>query len=286
MSDSRILVVDDEERTRTYICDGLSALGITDHAICAATAEEALAEADRAPVDLVISDVRMPGLNGLDLIRYLRQSHPDTRIILITGYSTRDIERAALSLAVEALLKKPFALEALGQAVRIALKDTRPTLPASLPAHSAEPIQHQISLLKRDTGAQWIGLLSPVGQIVSETELHTDVAGTLRALAQQGWADMMTSISNRGGPCFLYIESQPHDIYLTCIDRNYCLVLLFDRRWQSSRIGAVWLSARQAMPELAAALATEPLLSSPGPQLSLLASVDYLKTQSIPTFEP
>ena len=108
MSDSRILVVDDEERTRTYICDGLSALGITDQARGVSTAEEALAEADRGPIDLVISDVRMPGLNGLDLARYLHQSHPTIRVILITGYSTRDIERTAVALSVEALLKKPF----------------------------------------------------------------------------------------------------------------------------------------------------------------------------------
>jgi two-component system response regulator (stage 0 sporulation protein F) len=221
MSDSRILVVDDEERTRTYICDGLSALGITDNAVCAATAEEALAEADRAPVDLVISDVRMPGLNGLDLIRYLRQSHPNTRVILITGYSTRDIERTALSLAVEALLKKPFALEALGQAVRAALISAHSAAPIILPADSMETISRQIGLLKRDTGAQWIALFNSVGQIVAETDPRNDVDETLRTIDQRGWTTMLTSISGQSGPCFLYIEGQPHDIYLTCVDQNH-----------------------------------------------------------------
>src|SRR5512135_818462 len=123
MSSVRILVVDDEPHTRTFICDGLSALGITDDAQSVSTADEALEEISRHTPDLVITDVRMPGLNGLDLARYLRQTYPQTKVIVVTGYSTRDIERTTLALSVTALLKKPFGLDNLGDIVRQALSN-------------------------------------------------------------------------------------------------------------------------------------------------------------------
>ena len=88
------------------------------------TADEALAEISRHVPDLVITDVRMPGLNGLDLARYLRQTYPETKVIVVTGYSTRDIEKTALALSVTALLKKPFGLDTLGEIVRKALSNS------------------------------------------------------------------------------------------------------------------------------------------------------------------
>ena len=111
-----------EGPTRNFIVDGLGALGITDHAIGVASAEDALAAAAEIPPDLVISDIRMTGLNGLDLARFLHQSHPNTKVILITGYSTRDIEKAAKVDCRKAyagaglLAVVPLAADALGKA--------------------------------------------------------------------------------------------------------------------------------------------------------------------------
>ena len=280
MSDSRILVVDDEERTRTYICDGLSALGITDQARGVATAEEALAEADREPIDLVISDVRMPGLNGLDLARYLHQSHPTTRVILITGYSTRDIERTAVALSVEALLKKPFALDQLGEAVRNALRLKRPSQPAIIPTASEESIPRQIKLIQRDTGAQWIGLMNASGKVIMDTGANDELSTLLTQIEYQGWSPMIASISDQTGPCFLYVEGQPYDVYITSLDRSHCLIMIYDRRWQTSRIGAVWLSARHAMQTLTGLLSIPP---SP-PRLAQPVIPDY--AQHSPMIEP
>src|SRR5512139_20039 len=159
MRSANILVVDDEPHTRTFICDGLSALGIADDALGVATADEALAEISRHQPDLVITDVRMPGLNGLDLARYLRQTYPETKVIVVTGYSTRDIERTTLALSVTALLKKPFGLDNLGDVVRKALGNGSQAAKsvgaiAQLPV---EPLQVQIGILKRNAGALWVG---------------------------------------------------------------------------------------------------------------------------------
>jgi CheY-like chemotaxis protein len=256
MSDSLILVVDDEERTRTFICDGLTTLGITQRAIGVSSAEAALAEADRSAVDLVISDVRMPGLNGLDLARQLHQTHPATPVILITGYSTRDIERAASALFVEALIKKPFGLDILANTVQAALQTAHLTRLPSV--ESNEVIQQQLNLLKRDSGAGWIGLLDATGSIVVKTSSIDAISSVVEAIDPRAWWQLTRSIANQSGAGFVYVERPTDDVYVINVEGGYFLALIYDQRWQASRIGAVWLSARQTADNLTRLLTNQP----------------------------
>jgi CheY-like chemotaxis protein len=269
MNDTRILVVDDEGPTRNFIVDGLNALGITDHAVGVASAEDALASAARQAPDLVISDIRMTDLNGLDLARYLHQSHPQTKVILITGYSTRDIEKAAAGLGVDALLRKPFGLDALGEAVRTALNRVSPTADEQgLSPAKLETLTRQIDILKRDAGAQWIGLLDKDGQLVIHAGSTDEFDELLNQVTTRGWAGTIAATAATLGACFLYIEGQPHDIYLASIDRSYCLTFIYDRRWQNNRVGAVWLTAKHGAQELARVLSNQPLTGPPRPAVT------------------
>lgn len=264
MDGIRILVVDDESPTRNFIVDGLGALGITDSAIGVASAEDALAAAAEAAPDLVISDIRMTGLNGLDLARFLHQNHPNTKVILITGYSTRDIEKAATALSVDALIRKPFGLDALGDAVRTALN--RPRLIADehgLPPAKFEALTRQIDILKRDIGAQWIGLLDKQSQIVIQAGASDELTELLGWLTGRNWVTNLSAAAEDIGSYFLYIEGQPHDLYLTSIDHCYCLVFIYDRRWQTNRVGAVWLTAKHSVQELARLLSNQSTTSPP-----------------------
>jgi CheY-like chemotaxis protein len=252
MRSAHILVVDDEPHTRTFICDGLSALGITDEALGVSTADEALAEISRHRPDLVITDVRMPGLNGLDLARYLRQTYPETKVIVVTGYSTRDIERTTLALSVTALLKKPFGLDNLGEIVRKALGNGSQA--AKSVGESAlqpvEPLRMQISILKRNAGALWVGLYTTVGELIAHTGFDANLDRAVDEILPPTWPGQFAQFTGRGGPCFLFVDRQPHDIYLSSVGSDHCVALIYDRRWQSSRMGAVWLTARRSAQEM------------------------------------
>jgi CheY-like chemotaxis protein len=253
MSSARILVVDDEPHTRTFICDGLSALGIADDALGVSTADEAIAEISRHIPDLVITDVRMPGLNGLDLARYLRQTFPETKVIVVTGYSTRDIERTAMALSVTALLKKPFGLDTLGEVVRKTLSNgsqTTKSIGENVPL-SVEPLERQVSILKRDTGALWVGLYTATGQLIAHTGFDDNLDRTVDQILLPIWPGQVAQFVERGGPCFLFIDRQPHDIYLSSVGADHCVALIYDRRWQTNRMGTVWLTARQSAQEMA-----------------------------------
>ena len=260
MRSAHVLVVDDEPHTRAFICDGLSALGITDDALGVSTADEALAEISRHMPDLVITDVRMPGLNGLDLARYLRQTYPETKVIVITGYSTRDIERTALALSVTALLKKPFGLDNLGDIVRKALSNGSQATPSigEIAPPPMEPLALQISILKRNAGALWVGLYTAVGQLIAHTGFDDNLDRTVDQIMLPTWPGQFAQFAERGGPCFLFIDRQPHDIYLSSVGIDHCVALIYDRRWQTSRMGAVWLTARQSAQEMARLLRPSP----------------------------
>lgn len=256
MSAARILVVDDEPHTRDFVCDGLNALGITSDAVGVSTAEEALSEVARLRPDLVITDIRMPGLNGLDLARYLRQNHPETKVIVVTGYSTRDIEKTATALAVTALLKKPFGLDTLGEVVRQAL--TPSPLPQLVnetirPAH--DPLERQLAILQRDTGALWVGLFNLENQLMFHTSLDQQFDRPIEQIIHPVWPDQIAQITRQGGACFWLVELPPYDIYLCSIGKAHCLTLVYDRRWQTHRIGTVWLTTRQSVQDLAGVLA-------------------------------
>jgi len=72
----------------------------------------------REPVDLIISDIRMPGANGLDVISALRRQDTDTPVILITAFGDPDTHLEAYRLGAVMVLNKPFDMEDLRLVVR------------------------------------------------------------------------------------------------------------------------------------------------------------------------
>lgn len=116
-----ILVVDDEEDLTWGISRSLSntKFNLTVHT--ASSGDEAVTLLSEQAFDLVISDFRMPGKNGLDLILYVRQRHPETRIILMTAYGSQDILRKAEERGSFFYIEKPFDMGYLKQLVFEAL---------------------------------------------------------------------------------------------------------------------------------------------------------------------
>ena len=119
----RIYLVDDEQP----VLDGLSATirkFFPDVDICgyAKSGRDAVEGVAREKPDIVLMDVRMPGMSGLDALRELRRLAPDTLPILLTAYERFDIAREAFGLGVYDYLVKPVEQETLAQAVRGALE--------------------------------------------------------------------------------------------------------------------------------------------------------------------
>jgi len=113
-----ILVVDDEadveELFRQQFRRDIRAGRFTmQFAQSAPTALQLIAEASEAKIILILSDINMPGMSGLDLLPKAKAVRPDVPIIMITAYGDPDTERKALENGAEALLTKPVDFAAL-----------------------------------------------------------------------------------------------------------------------------------------------------------------------------
>ncbi len=112
---ARILIIDDEPEVRSVLCD---LLGASYECAGACSAREALAllRAEEH-FDLVISDIMMKGMSGLEMVPHVRELAPETLIIMISG--TQTIESAVESLRVGAFdyITKPFDLQLVERVV-------------------------------------------------------------------------------------------------------------------------------------------------------------------------
>ncbi|WP_275983490.1 response regulator [Paenibacillus hamazuiensis] len=119
-----ILVVDDEPLTRTGIGKTLEAWSAgRHHIVCAGSGAEALAILNGRPVHLLITDIRMPELSGLDMVEKLRSQGQKLVVIVISGHPDFQYAQTAIQLGVVNYLLKPIhkrkLLDAVEQALRI-----------------------------------------------------------------------------------------------------------------------------------------------------------------------
>ena len=115
----RVLVVDDERKMRRLLQMLLETLGL--ESVAADTGEEALALAQTEHFDLVMTDLRLPAMSGLDLLRALRESDAAIPVIVLTAYGSVQSAVEAMKLGAFDYVLKPFDVEAVEQIVRNAL---------------------------------------------------------------------------------------------------------------------------------------------------------------------
>lgn len=123
-----LLVLDDEADMLQLVRRGLELDGYVVHT--AASAEEAATVLRREKVDLLLLDLRLPGMSGLDLMRKLRNDGSQVRMVVISAHSSVSTVEEAMTLGAAAYLVKPFELKDLRRAVRSALEENRPPAPA------------------------------------------------------------------------------------------------------------------------------------------------------------
>jgi len=114
---AKILIIDDDHLVLTSI---RMVLAYDDHEVLTASdGEEGIRICNEEPVDLVITDLKMPEKNGLEVIEHLQQNHPDTPIIAVSAY--HDFYFQARQAGVARVLAKPFGKDMLAEMVEEAL---------------------------------------------------------------------------------------------------------------------------------------------------------------------
>jgi len=123
-----ILLVEDEETVRRVTGRLLAKLGYD--VLSAADAQEALDvfDAKGDEIDLVLTDIVMPGLTGVEMAELLRRKRPGLRVLFMSGYASRDLGRE-LQSPPEPFLPKPFSLQQLAASIERALEEGAGTTP-------------------------------------------------------------------------------------------------------------------------------------------------------------
>jgi len=111
----RILIVEDDEEMRYLLKDFFMEEGFEIDAV--SNGSEAFRRLVKEPFDLVITDIRMPGLTGLDILPGIKKLQPETSIIVITAFGSEEVHRRAFERGATAYLEKPIHFHKLRELV-------------------------------------------------------------------------------------------------------------------------------------------------------------------------
>jgi two-component system response regulator PilR (NtrC family) len=132
----KVLVVDDDDTIRDTLYDLLS-----EEYLCqtAETAEKAFARLEADSYDVLLTDISMPGLSGLELLGHVRQKFPNTPVIIISGIGDQEYAQGLIKLGAFDFLLKPFSLEVVEKTVKRAVEYRRRSLEDASSAQIREP---------------------------------------------------------------------------------------------------------------------------------------------------
>lgn len=120
---ARVLVVEDEPGVRDFVKRGLLSVG--HHVVVAEDGQQALERLAQERFDLMVTDIVMPGLDGIALSLKAAKEYPELKILMMTGYATERQRTHNLETLIHTVLAKPFSLKALITAVDHALHNAR-----------------------------------------------------------------------------------------------------------------------------------------------------------------
>ena len=115
-----IMLIDDDEWIRDSLCIFFESEGC--HITALETAEEGMEAIKKHDYDILVTDYRLPGMDGLEFLRHVRGTQPHIMTILITAYKSEDIVSEAIKLGVQDFIDKPFTAQTIEESLSRLLK--------------------------------------------------------------------------------------------------------------------------------------------------------------------
>ncbi|MBI3008985.1 MAG: response regulator [Candidatus Omnitrophica bacterium] len=112
----RILIVDDDKLVRWSLIEVLNKNGY--EATSTETGEEAINKIEDARFDLVITDLRLPGIGGFEVLNRVKEINPSTKVIMITAYGSEGVANEAREKGAELFVNKPFEINRIREEVK------------------------------------------------------------------------------------------------------------------------------------------------------------------------
>lgn len=289
----QILIVDDDRELSRMLHATLELFDRTFKIMEVPSAEEALLETRRTAFDLLICDVRLPGLDGLEMLRRMRKQHPETQAIVVTGRSTQVRPEEVAGLDLVAVFAKPINTEALIGAVQKVLgSESRPAPRAQQVLAYAPSLADRLSALRRDLGCLAVYLGDLQGNVVARAGDVSafDVDELLQHIEVAFSASLKVSglLGGLVSQNLHFFDGDDYDVYVLNVGQSYMLVMLYPGDIGSRQMGQVARYGRQAADDMLNALADSlppEAGGSPFAQAEPLPKTKPLAPIVVPTFE-
>lgn len=121
-SNVQVMIVDDDEITRIGLKHALEKMQVFSKVYDASSANGLLAQLACTPVDVVLLDIAMPGLSGIEAIRLIKQQYPETKVLIFTYHDSEEKVSAALSAGADAYCVKNISVDKLRLAIDCVLQ--------------------------------------------------------------------------------------------------------------------------------------------------------------------
>lgn len=262
----RMLIVDDEPSVAMILAENLEKVDDDYIVETANSGDEALAKLSRDAYTLVITDYKMPGMTGLDLVRAIHNTSPGTQVVLMTAYGTEELRDTIDHLGLSGYLDKPFTMEQIRGIVEEAVGRTtqradhvegEPQPPAIEPALE-QPIRERLETLRRDTQARCVLLLGSSGYTVEAVgdRDYLDISNVSALVAANFMAAAELARLLGTGSVFKssYHEGSDYNIYAYDLEGDLLLAVITD---SDRKAGMVWFYTKQTASELGPLLEQE-----------------------------
>ena len=120
MKEIKVLLVDDEEEFVQTLAERIEMREIGSDV--ALNGEEALKKVDANAPDVMVLDLKMPGIDGMEVLRQTRKAYPNVQIIMLTGHGSKKDEKEARRLGAFEYLQKPVPIDVLVKKIKLAYK--------------------------------------------------------------------------------------------------------------------------------------------------------------------
>ena len=289
MAAYRVLVVEDNHEVRRMVTASIKTLGAEIDVLDVPSAEEALLISTTLPLDLVVLDIRLPGMSGLEMVTKLRKRKPETKIILVTGVEDVTIRQQVSKAGVEAFFFKPIEITTFLDAVKRSLWPVtgEPSLSSgdenrayAIPPTDAgasreaginvvmEAARHvpiptlseRLADLKKQVKAASVLLVNDAGQILEESgnavEIRTG-SDLLSALMHAFRISLQVSQAMAKGTCesFQYFVAPRQCIYVTPVGLNHALFVVTAGFFGPDKLGMIYHATHLAVRDLQVILA-------------------------------
>jgi len=257
-----VLIVDDHQEIRTALRANLEALelDLDLDLVDVPSGEEAIVEVVGTGINLLIADVGLPGLSGIELYTKLKTTYPEMQVILITGMEDEEVHQAIAEVGAEAFFFKPLKMPEFLNAVRRTMGlepvvEEYEELSKLTKKNLSKDVTSRIADLRGELGAISINIIQDSGIIAAETGVVPDTIfeTTVMPLLLNTFSTtnrISTFLGNEIPESVWYFAGDKYDLFWTHVDARYGMIVITNPVTQNNDLTWVLTTLDLAIQEI------------------------------------